>query len=132
MVTSPRWRDPAWWRTVGDDLRPRLLVLHVRADGVHLRWAVPVWALQESLRAVLLVTPWLLWVARCAPAEWRRTWHGRTAGFDWDLRGPAGRPPWVAGRALLEGDGADAFALPAGEPFVRVETDDATVDLRPW
>lgn len=131
MLAWPRWQDPDWWRAYARDVRPRLLLLHVRADKVHLRWAVPVWALEETLRAVLLVGPWALWVARCAPRPWRARWRGRVGSLPFDLTGPAGTPPWPALRVLLEGQGG-WFDLPEGEPFVHVETDDAHIDIRPW
>lgn len=131
MLTLPRPSDPAWWRAYAHDVRPRMLMLHVRADRVRLRWGVPVWALEETLRAVLLVGPWALWVARCAPRAWRGGWHGTVGSFSFDLRGAAGTPPWPALRALLEGQGG-WLDLPDGEPFVQIVTDDATIDIRPW
>lgn len=54
MGSLPRGSDPAWWRAYAYDVRPRLLLLTVRAD------------------------------------------------------------------------------LPDGEPFVPIEADDATIDIRPW
>lgn len=131
MLSLPRWQDPAWWRAYARDVRPRLLLLRVRADKVHFRWAVPVWALEETLRAVLLVGPWVLWVARCAPRPWRARWRGRVGAMTFDFSGPAGTPPWPALHALLEGRGG-WFDLPEGEPFVHVDTDDAQIDIRPW
>ena len=131
MLTLPRWSDPAWWRAYAHDVRPRMLLLHVRADRVRLRWGVPAWALEEVLRAVLLVGPWALWVARCAPRPWRARWHGTVGGLAFDLREAAGTPPWPALLALLEPH-AGWLDLPDGEPFVHIEADGAIVDVRPW
>lgn len=125
MLRWPRWDDPAWWRAYWDDVRPRLLWLRIDADRVRLRWAVPVWAVEESLRALLLGGPWVLWFLRHLPLplRWRTRRSFRRGRFDLDLdlAGPPGRAPWAAGRALLEGAGEGMLRLPAGEPFVRVE-----------
>lgn len=125
MARGPRWDDPAWWRGYWDDVRPRLLWLRIDADKVRLRWAVPVWALEESLRAVLLVGPWALWVARHLPLplRWKTRREFRRGRFhlDLDLSGPPGPAPWTAGRALLEGAGEGMLRLPTGVPFVHVE-----------
>lgn len=131
MLTLPRLSDPAWWRAYVRDVRPRMMLLQVRAERIHVRWGVPVWALEETLRAVLLVGPWALWVARCAPKSWRTGWHGAVGSVAFDLRGAAGTPPWPALRALLEQQGG-WLDLPDGEPFVQIEANDALIVIRPW
>ena len=52
MLTAPRWGDPGWWARYWDDVRPRLLWLRIDADKVRIRWGMPEWALEESLRAL--------------------------------------------------------------------------------
>jgi len=137
MLEAPRWRDPAWWATYWDDVRPRLLWLRLDADRVRIRWVMPVWALEESLRAVFLLGPWVLWLARHLPAALRRSLSGevRRGRFriGLDLAGEPGPPPWHTARALLEGAGEGMLRLPIGEPFVRVEAGrDVRIEIVPW
>ena len=125
MPQAPRWHEPDWWARYWDDARPQLLWLRLEAGKVRIRWGVPVWALEESLRAVFLLGPWVLWFARHLPikprsravGEFRR---GRLR-LALDLSGEPGPAPWHTVRALLEGTGEGMLRLPSGEPFVHIE-----------
>ncbi|MFU8887292.1 MAG: hypothetical protein ACNA8N_01675 [Trueperaceae bacterium] len=128
MPNAPRWGEVDWWVRYLDDVRPRLLWLRLEADKVRIRWGVPVWALEESLRALLLLGPWVLWFARHLPIKTRAKasgeWGRGRFRLDLDLSGEPGPAPWHTAVALLEGAGEGMLRLPSGEPFVHVEAGD--------
>lgn len=128
MPNAPRWGEVDWWVRYLDDVRPRLLWLRLEADKVRIRWGVPVWALEESLRALLLLGPWVLWIARHLPIKTRAKasgeWGRGRFRLDLDLSGEPGPAPWHTAVALLEGAGEGMLRLPSGEPFVHVEAGD--------
>ncbi len=128
MQSWPRWGEADWWVRYLDDVRPRLLWLRLEADKVRIRWGVPVWALEESLRALLLLGPWALWIARHLPTKARAKASGEFKRgrfrLDLDLSGEPGPAPWHTAIALLEGAGEGMLRLPSGEPFVHVEAGD--------
>ncbi len=128
MTSWPRWGEAEWWARYWGDVRPRLLWLRLEADKVRIRWGVPVWALEETLRAVLLIGPWVLWTLRHLPIKARTRASGefRRGRFrlDLDLSGKPGPAPWHTALALLEGAGEGMLLLPPGEPFVHIEAGD--------
>jgi hypothetical protein len=137
MLEAPRWGDAGWWARTWADARPRLLWLRIDAERVRIRWGMPVWALEESLRALFLLGPWFLWFARHLPMRLRRNLSGRVRGARFrlqiDLSGEPGPPPWEAGRALLEGAGEDMLRLPPGEPYVHIEAGrDVRIEIVSW
>jgi hypothetical protein len=137
MVEAPRWNDPAWWAGYWDDVRPRLLWLRLDADRFRLRWGVPVWALEESLRALFLLGPWFLWIARQLPIPLRTKAKGefRRGRFhlELDLSGEPGPAPWHTLRALLEGAGDGMLRMPSGEPFVHIEAGrEVRIEIVTW
>jgi hypothetical protein len=137
MLETPRWGDAAWWARAWDDARPRLLWLRLDADRFRIRWGMPVWALEESLRAVFLLGPWVLWFARHLPLAWRSGMSGRVRRARFrlaiDLSGEPGPAPWAAGRALLEGAGEGMLRLPPGEPYVHIEAGrDVRIEIVAW
>jgi hypothetical protein len=123
MPAWPRWHDPDWWRNYWIDVRPRLLWLEVRSQGLHLRWGVPAWAIEETLRALALTIPWLLWLLQRLPGGERRfrLLRGRLR-LQVDGGGASVAPPWAGTVALLEGAGEGVLRLPPGEPFIDIET----------
>jgi hypothetical protein len=137
MLEAPRWGDGAWWARAWADARPRLLWLRLDADRVRIRWGMPVWALEESLRAVLpprsvgpLVRPP---PAAVASGEHERPGAAGPPPLAFDLSGDPGPPPWEAGRALLEGAGEGMLRLPPGEPYVLIEAGrDVRIEIVSW
>ena len=117
-----RWHDPAWWRNYWFDVRPRLLWLEVRGRGIHLRWGMPAWALEETLRGLALMLPWLWWALQRIPGAARRV---RVAGGRFRRRAAArGAPdpaPWALTWALLARGGEGMLLLPSGEPLFDLE-----------
>jgi hypothetical protein len=120
----PPWDEPGWWDRYWRDVRPRMLLLRIRALRFDLRWGVPLWAIEESLRFALLVLPWVAYGWRWIPERWRTELArpGRRARI---VIEPTDRPPWPALLALLEGHGEGMLRLEPGEPFVLVEARDA-------
>lgn len=114
----PRWDDPGYWARFLDDLRPRFVVVRIRSGRLGLRWGVPLWAVEESLRFVLLALPWLAYAWRAAPERWRR--EPSRPGRRHRVVPPA-RAPWGALHALLEGHGRGVLRMDPGVPFVHVE-----------
>jgi hypothetical protein len=115
-----RWGEPGWWERYWDDVRPRIVLVRVRSGRFDLRWGMPLWALEESLRFALLALPWLSYGRRRLGAgrERQPTRSSRSA------RSPGeapSRPPWGTLLALLEGQGEGLLRLGRGEPFVLVE-----------
>jgi hypothetical protein len=128
-MLAPRWSDAAYWRAVWDDLRPRFVLVRVDVGGRSLRWGVPLWPFEETLRFALLVLPWLAYAWRRAPASWR----ARAAvplRRGWLVAGAAGPAPWRALAALLDGQGEGMLRLPAGSPFVQLEAADGEDAVR--
>lgn len=116
----PPWEEPGWWERYLEDVRPRLVLLRLRIDRVDVRWGVPLWALEESLRFVVLTLPWLFYGARRLPARWRGPLVRSKRMARWSTE-RSQRPPWHALVALLEGYGDGMLRLERGEPFVLVE-----------
>jgi hypothetical protein len=115
--------DAPGMRAYARELRPRFLVLRIRAEGVNLRWAVPSWAIEEPLRFALRLMPLLPGLARYLPS--------RAAEPLRRFAAPAG------GRRTLElldeffsERSRDLIALPPGEPFLSVETDDVHLEIK--
>lgn len=100
-------------RARAEALRPRFLVVRIRAKGIHLRWAIPAWAVEEVLRFALRIAPLLpLWRGS------RRLARPRDGTLLQTLDGFFGE------RKLL--------TLPPGEPYVSIETSDALIEIRPY
>jgi hypothetical protein len=119
-VTLPQWDDPAWWSRYWDDVRPRFVLVRIRAERIHLRWGMPLWAVEESLRLVLLALPWVAYAWRWLPERWR----AELARPDRRIRiaiEPTTRPPWHTLVALLQGHGEGMLRMERGLPFVQVE-----------
>ena len=135
--------DPPGLRAYLDELRPRVLVVRIRAQGFRFAWAVPMapfeLLLGYALSLALLASPLLRRLpgeagVRYAGALDRAGWAGRahvagTAGRDSDAppEGLLARLSLVAAGGLGE-----ALRLPAGVPYPSVEADDVAIDVRPY
>ncbi len=126
--------DAAGRRAYLDDVRPRLLVLRVRARGRHIVWAAPLWPFEQLLAVALglaLLAPGAL---RYLPGRLRSSLGSALAGnAGADAAAVLGReaPGTLLARLeLLAGGGlGDALRLPPGEPYLRIHTDEADIDL---
>ena len=116
--------DAEGTRAYLNELRPRLLAVRIRADKVNLRWWVPAWAIEESIRFVLRLAPIALAIA---PGAVRRL-LGRTQVGGAYLSAAA-RPAdlWDAIDELFSEADRDLLALPDDVPFIDVTTDDVRV-----
>jgi hypothetical protein len=119
----PHWEEPGWWDRYWHDVRPRLVLVRVHVDRFRLRWGMPLWALEESLRFALLALPWIAYGWRWLPARWRSELARPDRRARIVLESPD-RVPWAALVALLEGHGEGMLRLESGEPFVLVEAGD--------
>jgi hypothetical protein len=118
-MTLPNWGDPRFWERVWDDLRPRFVLVRLEVGRRRLRWGVPLWPFEETLRFGLLALPWFAYAWQWAPRAWRQELarEGRRARF---VIEPPVRVPWPALEALLDGHGEGLLRLPSGEPFVQI------------
>ena len=110
-----RCLDKEGLRCYLDDLRPRLLTFRLRVKGLHLRWAIPLWAVEEIVLFALKLAPLLPVLARYA----RRNPSPDFGEFD------------VAGFlvGLLSEEGRNTLRLPPDKAFVVVETRDALIEI---
>ena len=125
----PRWDDPGYWERYLDDLKPRFVLVRIEAGRVRLRWGVPLWPFEETLRFGLLLLPWLAWAWQWAPRAWREELARPERRARFVLEPPV-RPPWTALEALLDGHGEGLLRLPSGEPFVQIEASDREEGVR--
>jgi hypothetical protein len=125
----PPWDDPGFWQRYWEDVRPRFLVVQLRAERVRLRWGMPLWVVEELLRFGLLALPWVAYGWRVLPRPWRDELARPDRRWRVELEGPRW-PPWPALVALLEGHGEGMLRLPPGEPFVLVEAgEDVRIEI---
>jgi hypothetical protein len=119
----PRWEESAWWERYWQDVRPRLVLVRIKVERIDIRWGVPLWALEESLRFVLLTLPWVAYGWRWLPPRWRSELARPERRARIAIE-PTTTPPWSSFVALLEGYGDGMLRLESGEPFVSVEAGD--------
>lgn len=114
-----RCLDKEGLRSYLDDLRPRLLTLRLRVKGLHLRWAIPLWAVEEIVLFALKLAPLLPVLARYTPGYARRNPSPDFGEFD------------IAGFliGLLSEEGRNTLRLPPDRAFVVVETRDALIEI---
>lgn len=110
-------------------LRPRIVVVRVRVRDVRIVWAVPLWAIEETVAFALGALD-LLAVAWPRLPEGLRTRLSRLegvvrpAGSAGGLRDLLGVVDELAG-----GRARDILRLPSGVPFVSVTTGEAHVEI---
>ncbi|NLG09259.1 MAG: hypothetical protein GX560_08425 [Deinococcales bacterium] len=135
--------DEAGRRAYLDEVRPRFLVLRVRAERVNLVWGFPLWALEEVVAFVLGATALLNAALPLLPASWRARLRGgvRVGGRSFELGAAAAAAPAPTGERLalgrvLEllndlaaGSLRDVLRLPPGEPYVEVDAQGARVSI---
>lgn len=155
----PRRLDQEGLRAYLDEVRPRFLVVRVRAKRRTIAWGMPLSALEEivgfALGAVAFghaLLPWL-------PARWRTAIDeaSRRAGGSLRLATAAGATPGTTPGTTSVTDGVttaptpspiaallatandlaggalrDVLRIPPGEPYVSVRTDTAHIDLIPY
>ncbi len=145
-MLRPRRFDEEGLKAYLDDVRPRFLVLRVRADKANIIWGVPLWAAEEIVAFAVGAAALLRGVLPLMPAAWRdRLAPGiRIAGYSFDLGASATAEDGASADATLTGalvrvlstanDLAggglrDLLRLPPGEPYVKVQTDTAFVEI---
>lgn len=108
------------------ELLPRFLVLRVRAKGVAFRWAIPSWALEELMRFAVRLLPLAPRVARYLPEKVRRPVQRYTAGAGHQ------RSTLAHLDAFFSEKHRDLLVLPPGEPFVSIDTDEVSIEIKPY
>ena len=136
--------DPSGLRAYLDELRPRVLVVRVRAKGFRFAWAVPMapfeLLLGFALSSALLASPLLRWLPgeagdRYAGALDRAGWasHAYAAGGRGGRERTAPPEGLMARLSLVAAGGlGEALRLPPGVPYLSVEADDVAIDVRPY
>lgn len=108
-----------------NELRPRMLAVHLDTDRVRLHWWVPTWAIEEPLRFLMRLAPIAVTIA---PDATRRLLQ-RTGLGDRFARAADGTRGdlWRALDDLFSESDRDLLALPDDLPFVDVRTRDVHV-----
>lgn len=126
-----------------DEIRPRVLMLRVKAEKVKIAWAVPLWALEEVVAFALGAAALLTVALPLLPTAARRRLEAgvRVGGqqFDFgiaqgDSEAPATRRETLWRIYELMNDYAggslrDVLRVPAGEPYVKVDAQGALVEI---
>lgn len=120
-----------------DELRPRLVVVRVRARGRHIVWAVPLWPFEQLLALVLglaLLAPSAL---QLLPERARSRLRGVVGESVGDgvasMLGHAEPGTLLESLSLIAAGGlGDALRLPPGEPYLSVRTPDVDFDITPY
>lgn len=142
--------DQAGRRAYLDEVRPRFVVLRLRAGKVNFTWGLPLWAAEEVAAFALGCAALLQSVLPLAPASWRSRLNTRlntgitVAGREVRLGAPnraenTNHAAPHTGAALLEvlrtidglagGSLRDVLRLPPGEPYVKVRTGDTLIEI---
>lgn len=119
--------DPAGLRAYVWELRPRVLVLSVRARGARFGWALPSWAFEEPLRCLLRLAPVL---AALAPSTVRRGLGRLGIGVPFGGDDPASRGWWETLDGLFSEEHRDLLALPPDTPLLDIDTRDVRIVVR--
>ena len=136
-----------------DDLRPRVLVVRIRAGKVRLLWAVPMAPFEGLLAFALGVALLAPTVAPVLPRRVRarlerpggplavahrtasQVASGAFTGATGSEHAIAAEPPrgLLARLSLIAGGGlGEALRLPPGIPYLSVQADDVAIDVRPY
>lgn len=131
--------DEAGRRAYLDDVRPRIVVLRLRADKVNLAWGMPLWAAEEIVAFLLGAAALMKAGLPLAPHAWRArlgagvTIAGRRVAFEsTDEQGAAGAALLELFRtvdSLAGGSLRDVLRIPPGESYVKVKTSDTHIEI---
>lgn len=138
--------DQAGRRAYLDEVRPRFVVLRLRAGKANFSWGVPLWAAEEVAALVLGGVALMKAALPLAPAAWRtRLSTGITVAGREVRLGAGSATAGVhqtaphAGASVLEvlrtidglagGSLRDVLRLPPGEPYVKVRTGDTLIEI---
>ncbi len=144
-MLKPRRFDVVGRRAYLDDVRPRFLLLRVKADKVNISWGVPLWALEEVAAFALGAATLAQAVLPVLPATWRARMgagiaiNGRRIEFGQadtaDAQPGAADERTVLTRFLrlmddfAGGSLRDLLRVPPGEPYFEVSANGTRVLL---
>lgn len=124
-----------------DEVRPRMLVVRVRAQRLRFAWLVPLWPFEQLIAfalgmALIAGAVWPAWARRWGRAEADAPGPWAQVGEAAALAGvvPAeGRSRLAALAqslsAIAAGRLGDQLRLPPGVPYLRVRSEAATIDI---
>lgn len=124
-----------------DDVRPRMVVVRVRAQRVRFAWLVPLWPFEHLVAfavgtALIARALWPASVRRPSGAEARAPGLWAQVGEVAELAGtgPADGRTRLAAlaqslSAIAAGGLGDQLRLPPGVPYLRVRSEEATIDI---
>lgn len=138
--------DQAGRRAYLDEVRPRLVVLRLRASKINITWGVPLWAVEEVTALVLGCAALVKAALPLAPAAWRTRLSTGITVVGREIRLGAGSATAGvhqiaphAGASVLEvlrtidalagGSLRNVLRLPPGEPYVMVRTGDTHIEI---
>lgn len=151
----PRRLDQEGLRAYVDEVRPRFLVVRVRAGGRSITWGLPLSALEEIAAFVLGAVAFAHAARQWLPARWRTAMEGASNGLWSALRlgsepGRASTTPsvrsappastalappspaaalWAAANDLAGGALRDVLRVPPGQPYVSVRSGATHIDV---
>lgn len=132
-MLRPRSLTPEEARAYLDDIRPRFLLLRVRADRAHFVWGVPLWALEEIVAFALGAVAFLSLLRPVLPAGWLSRLGdlpvlASSAPAPEEARPTLGELLRLADE-LAGGSLQNVLRIPPGESYLLVNAGDTRVEL---
>ncbi len=118
-------------------LRPRMLTFELdlrngRTRPFRIRWAMPLWAIEQILTFALRMAPLAAPLAAAAAERVAPSRAPKVRRAMEKLGARRGATPWLDTlRAMIDAP-EDLLALPDGLPYVSVETDDVRLVIGRW
>lgn len=138
-MLRPRRFDEAGRRAFLDEVRPRFVLLRVRTGSANITWGMPLWAAEEIVAFALGAAAVVRTVLPLMPRAWRaRLGHGMNIngrrvdfglGYDGGTSSGTLLELWRTVDSFAGGSLRDVLRVPAGEPYVKVQTDDTLIEI---
>lgn len=108
-----------------EELRPRFVIFRLITPTLRIGWAVPLWALEQTVSLALRLLPLLPALAPLLSPRARQALGARVGTTAW-----TGETTLRALELLLSEPWHDLLRLPRGEPFISIETSDVLIEFR--
>lgn len=106
------------------EFRPRFITLTIRTERFTLRWALPLWVIEELLAFALGLAPLLPGLSRYLPEKARKVLDTIPKEVS------AGDPLQLIDNLFRQR--RDLLRLPPGEVFVRIQTPEVFLEVGQW